>query len=472
MKFFLIAGEPSGDVIGEKLIKALKLRHPEAEFAGVGGPLMEGAGMELILPMKELTVMGIWEVMMRIPHLWRLMIGILDDIERRQPDFVITVDFPDFNFILGQKLKKRGIFKGRLVHYVAPTVWAWRPGRAKKIAQYMDGIICLLPFEPPYFEKHGLKSVFIGHPVSQENPLAGKGARFREAMNIPPHARIVGLFFGSREEELEKLGQVITEAAIYLHERFPDLYIVMPSLPQFEFNLHTITQDLRCPKYIILDQKQKKWDAFAAMEAAIAVSGTVGLELAYADVPHVIVYKTSWLNWLLIRLLVKVKYAHLTNIIVNSPVVPEFLQMRCKPEIVADKITEILKGGEEAVRQRAGFARMRDLLGLDIAEAPSDRAASFILSLKDVPPKVIAASSKSGKAQKTAPPKKTGAANPRPDMAVMTPSVISASSEGRKDVPRALYIIAAAGRFLETALQSSLSIGKSILQSAQRRTKR
>ncbi|HRQ62213.1 MAG TPA: lipid-A-disaccharide synthase, partial [Alphaproteobacteria bacterium] len=273
MKFFLIAGEPSGDVIGEKLIKALKAKHPEATFAGAGGPLMEGAGLEVVLPMRELTVMGIWEVMMRIPHLWRLMMGLLEEIETRQPDFVITVDFPDFNFILGHKLKRRGAFKGHLVHYVAPTVWAWRPGRAKKIAQYLDGLICLLPFEPPYFQKHKLKSIFIGHPVTQENPLAGKGKRFREERQIPDNARIIGLFFGSREEELEKLHRPITEAAIYLHERFPDLVVVMPSLPQFELNLNLLTQDLTCPKYLVLSNDQKKWDAFASMEAAIAVSG-------------------------------------------------------------------------------------------------------------------------------------------------------------------------------------------------------
>jgi lipid-A-disaccharide synthase len=459
MKFFLIAGEPSGDVIGEKLIRALKLKHPDAEFAGVGGPLMESAGMEVILPMRELTVMGIWEVMMRIPHLWKLMIGILEDIDRRQPDFVITVDFPDFNFILGQKLKKRGDFKGRLVHYVAPTVWAWRPGRAKKIAQYLDGLICLLPFEPPYFEKHGLKSIFIGHPVTQENPLAGKGKRFREERKIPDNARIVGLFFGSREEEFENLGKVITEAAIYLHERFPNLYVVMPTLQQFEYNLHAMTRELDCPKYIVLDNKQKKWDAFAAMEGAIAVSGTVGLELAYADVPHVTVYKTSSLNWLLVRLLVKVKYAHLANIIVNELVVPEFLQNKCKPEAVADKIAEILNGGPEkngeAARQRAGFAKMRDLLGLDVVDAPSDRAASFILALANTPPKIIAAPQKPGAAMK----KTSGA-------------VTSASSGAHKAAPQGPYTIDGAVRFLETVLQSSLSTAKSILQSVRQRIKR
>lgn len=451
MKFFLIAGEPSGDVIGEKLIRALRLQVPEATFAGVGGPLMESAGMSLILPMKELTVMGIWEVMMRIPHLWKLMMGIMEEIERQQPDFVITVDFPDFNFILGHKLKRRGEFKGRLVHYVAPTVWAWRPGRAKKIAAYLDGLICLLPFEPPYFEPHGLKSIFIGHPVTQENPLAGKGKRFREARKIPDNARIVGLFFGSREEEFENLGKTIAEAAIYLHERFPDLYIVMPTLQQFEFNLHALTRDLNCPKYIVLDNKQEKWDAFSSMEAAIAVSGTVGLELAYADVPHVTVYKTSFLNWVLIRLLVKVKYAHLCNIIVNEGVIPEFLQHKCKPEAIAAKIEEILKGGDEAKRQRAGFAKMRDLLGLDVVDAPSDRAASFILSLKDAPVKVIAA------------PKKPEAAKP---------VVTSASSSEYKAAPQGRYTIDGAVQFSESVLQSSLSTAKSILQSVQRRIKR
>lgn len=471
MKFFLIAGEPSGDVIGEKLIKALKAKHPEATFAGAGGPLMEGAGLEVVLPMRELTVMGIWEVMMRIPHLWRLMMGLLEEIETRQPDFVITVDFPDFNFILGHKLKRRGAFKGHLVHYVAPTVWAWRPGRAKKIAQYLDGLICLLPFEPPYFEKHKLKSIFIGHPVTQENPLAGKGKRFREERQIPDNARIVGLFFGSREEELEKLHRPITEAAIYLHERFPDLVVVMPSLPQFELNLNLLTQDLTCPKYLMLSNDQRKWDAFASMEAAIAVSGTVGLELAYADVPHVTVYKTSWLNWLLIRLLVKVKYAHLANIIVNEPVVPEFLQTGCKPEAIAAKIESILKGGEEKARQSAGFAKMRDLLGLDVADAPSDRAADFILSLKASKPKVIAAPPKPQAAKPAAPVKKE-AAQSGPQSAENPQPAISSFSSARTDAQRVLYIIAAAGRFLEKALQPFLSTAKSILQSAKQRTKR
>lgn len=452
MKIFLIAGEPSGDVIGEKLIKAFQRLDPSHEFFGLGGARMESAGLQSLIPMKEVTVMGIWEVLLRIPHLWKIIMGLIEEIEKTQPDIVVTIDFPDFNFYLAKTLKKRGNFKGHVVHYVAPTVWAWRPGRAKAISRFLDGLICLLPFEPPYFEKHGLASTFIGHPVTQENPLMGRGKRFREANEIPPDAKVLGLFFGSREEEYDVHGKVLQETAIYMSERFENLVLVVPTLPEFEFQAHDLTVDVPCPKYLVFDSEQRKWDAFAAMDAALAVSGTVGLELAYADIPHAIAYKTSWLNWVMIKLLVKVRYAHLANIIVDEPIVPEFLQHRCKSEKIADCLEDLLRDDANRKAQKAGFAKMRDLLGVDLVDLPSDRAVKFILEVAQ------------GKAKVTAKPRK-----PEPSTDNKAPT--SASLSERKDAPQGRYKADAAVQSAKTALQSFLSTAKSTLRSVRQRIK-
>lgn len=381
MKYFLIAGEPSGDVLGKKLILALKKEHPDAEFLGIGGPLMIEVGLEPLLNMEELTVIGIWEVIMRLPQLRKIAIGLVDEIEKAQPDAVITIDFPDFNFAVGSLLKKRKSINTKLIHYVAPTVWAWRPGRAKKVAKFLDAMLCLFPFEPEYFKKHNLNSGFVGHPIIEDKPTQGEGQKFREARGIPADAKTVGLFFGSRTSELKNMKDIIKETAIYLNERFDNIHFIVPTLEHLELDiLQTLQDGIDAPIYISHDHGAK-WDAVSACDVAVAVSGTVALEIAYAGVPHVILYKANLLTYFIIRMLAKTKFVHLANIILDKAVVPEFLQLRCKSELIADEVEKLLNEPERCQEQVQEFVNIREKLGDDQNELPSMKAAHYILKI-------------------------------------------------------------------------------------------
>lgn len=378
-KIFLIAGEPSGDVLGGNLIAAMKAQGGESiTFTGIGGEFMEAEGMESLLPMEEICVMGLWEVAGQLPRLLRLVNGVVEEIEKQQPDMVITVDLPDFNFEVGARLKKRGEYKGKIVHYVAPTVWAWRPKRAEKVSAFLDGLICLFPFEPEHFTVHGLDAVFAGHPMIENDIGSASGQVFREREGIPEDVTTLGLFFGSRAAEFKTLGKILVQTASILHEQYPDLHLVVPTLPHLEYDILQILGDIKCPSFVIKDQ-ERKWNAFKACDAAVAVSGTVGLELAYAGVPHVIAYKMHPVSWLLVKRLVKVKHAHLANILFDEEIVPEYLQGKCKPEHISRRVLRLLKLEEERAKQKEKFQQLRHQLGADDADTPSARAARFVL---------------------------------------------------------------------------------------------
>ena len=380
MKYFLVAGEPSGDVLGGKLIDAIKEQDPNAEFYGIGGAVMIKAGLNSLFPMDELTVIGIWEAVMRLPQLLKIRKGIIYEIEKIQPDAVITIDFPDFNFALARKIRANPNVKTKIIHYVAPTVWAWRPGRAKEVAKYLDAMICLFPFEPELFKKHKLPSIFVGHPITQDDPSSGSGAEFKRTHQISDDVKLLGLFFGSRQSELHNNAKVITETATYIKEQLDDVHLVVPTLESLEYEILNILNDVNITTYVESDYS-KKWDAMAACDAAIAVSGTVGLELAYAGVPHVVVYKAHPLTYLMVRLLVKVKYAHLANIILNKPLIPEFLQMRCKSELISAEVIKQLNDESIAKNMEPDFVEIRKALGSENEEKPSMKAARYILSI-------------------------------------------------------------------------------------------
>lgn len=377
MKYFLIAGEASGDIIGAKLIRALKAVDPEAEFIGIGGELMTMEGFKTLLPMSELSVMGIWEVLMRLRQLFKIRDGLVEEIEKYQPDAVITIDFPDFNFQVIKRLKARKKIKTKAIHYVAPTVWAWRPGRAKAISAYLDAIMCLFPFEPDYFKKHKLRSVYVGHPITEDEPNNGNAEEFRKSHGIDPDVKLLGLFFGSRQGELKMNAEVIKAAATYVSEQFDKLHLIVPTTKALEFDVMQLVHDIGIPAYVESDYS-KKWDAFAACDAGIAVSGTVALELAYAGTPHVVVYKTHPLTYLIVRLLARVKYVHLGNIIVNKPIVKEFIQFRCIPELVSEHVLKLMNDNDERTKQIEGFEEIRTALRSTGGEDPSSRAARFI----------------------------------------------------------------------------------------------
>ena len=380
MNIFLVAGEVSGDVLGAQLIRAIKKQRPDTSFAGVGGDLMASAGMEMRLHLSSLSVMGIWEVLGELRRLRDIVVTLCRDIEENQPEVVVTVDFPDFNFYLGKQLKKRGLYKGKIVHYVAPTVWAWRPGRARKVSKFLDGLICLFPFEPAYFTKHGLDAVYCGHPVIEEKLKPGAGEAFRKLHGIKADTKTLGLFFGSREKELANLGEILKEAAMMTAEQVKPMALIVPTLPQLEYEVLKLTEDMSIPAYVTADPA-KKWAAMQACDAAAAVSGTVGLELAYAGVPHIIAYKMSPLTWLIVKLLVKTKYAHLANIMLKKTVVPELLQTKCNSGNIRTALVKLFKQPKAAEFQKRAFAKIGTMLG----ENPSEKAAAFVLKIAGKP---------------------------------------------------------------------------------------
>lgn len=390
MKVFMIAGEDSGDALGAGLINALEDIHGDnLECMGVGGPKMKAAGFDELLPLDQISVVGIWEVLPKIPRMLKLNTAIIEEIEKRQPDVVVTIDFPDFNFILGKKLKARGKFTGKLVHYVSPSVWAWRPARAKNISAFLDGIMCLFPMELPYYTKHGLEARFVGHPVSSEDLSDVDVAEFKEVNGISPNSRTLGLFFGSRESELKNIAPIIKQAATYVNDVFGDVHTIVPTLPKMEYDVQRTLTGFNVP-VVITSNPNVKWAAFKSCDLAIAVSGTVALELAYAGVPHIIAYKVNPITALILRFMVKVKHAHLANILMDKAVVPELLQGKCNAGDIAQMVIKIYRDTAQLEAQKEEFKALHKILGGEDEKTPSMRAAEFVTEIANKP-KVAAA---------------------------------------------------------------------------------
>jgi lipid-A-disaccharide synthase len=377
-KIFVIAGEASGDALGANLMRALKAQSKEPiEFRGIGGPKMEAEGLDSLLPMEDLCVMGIWEVIWQLPRLINIVKGLVSEIEDYNPDAVVTIDLPDLNFQVASRVAKSNKTNPKLIHYVAPSVWAWRPKRADRIANFLDGVMCLLPFEPKYFLK--LRADYVGHPII-EIAHEGDGDKFREARGIPKDVKTLGVFFGSRTAEVKANRDVLKGVASLVHEIHPNLHLIVPTLPGLEYEVLKICDELEMPSQTVTDI-DAKWDAFAACDVAVAVSGTVGLELAFAKVPHVIVYKTHPMTWAVMKALVKSQYAHLVNIVLGRPVIPEYLQGKADAVNVGKAVLRLYKSEEARKAQADAAQELRKALGSDDPRTPSVRAADFVLGM-------------------------------------------------------------------------------------------
>ncbi|MBM3567944.1 MAG: lipid-A-disaccharide synthase [Alphaproteobacteria bacterium] len=373
----LVAGEPSGDVLGARLMAALKLRTMgRVRFIGVGGPLMAGQGLASLFPFSELAVVGIAEVLPRLFNLLRRMRQTAALAKRERPDVVVTIDVPGFSFEVAMLLRGAGI---PLVHYVAPTVWAWRPGRAKRIARYYDHLLALLPFEPPYFERVGLGASFVGHPVVESGAGRGQGAIFRLRHGIAETTPLLTVLPGSRRGEIARLAEPFGGALAMLKERFPGLTAAVPTVPAVAEQARAVAASWPVPSIVIEDEREK-YDAFAASRAALAASGTVALELALARLPAVVAYRINWLTHLIVRAVVKVKYANLVNLILDRPVVPELLQADCVPERLAEAVAALMIEGEERAAQLEVGERMAELLRPG-DQPPSLSAADTVLKI-------------------------------------------------------------------------------------------
>lgn len=371
---FMIAGEESGDVLGGALMVALKAQRSDLSFVGIGGDAMQAQGLSSLMPMRDLCVMGVFEIAMQLPRLLKLINAVVEEIEKAQPDIVLSIDLPDFNFRVAKLLKKRGIFKGKILHYVAPSVWAWRPGRAKYVSGFLDGLMCLFPFEPQYFEPHGLKAAYVGHPIIEQDQSPDRS--IRDALELEDGTDLIGVYLGSREQELKKHGTIFVEALNEIYEARPNSFAIIPTLPHLEFQVRNIMTDCKMPFFVISDVS-KKWNVMKSCDAALAVSGTVGLELSYMHVPHVIAYKANALTGAVVKALATTEFAHLTNIILGRAAIPEFLQGDCASETLSDAVVKLLDAKDS---QSADFASLQKALTEGSADTPSKRAADFVLS--------------------------------------------------------------------------------------------
>jgi lipid-A-disaccharide synthase len=376
---YLIAGEPSGDLLGGRLMAALRACSGGAvRFAGIGGETMRAEGLDSLFPMAELSVMGLVEVLPRLPLILRRLGETVADISCRQPDAVLTIDSWGFTGQVHKRLKKSGSTIPR-IHYVAPMVWAWKSGRTKTLARVLDLLLTLLPNEPEWFEKEGLRSVHVGHPVIESAMGQGDGPGFRARHGIAPSTPLLCVLPGSRHSEVSRLLPVFAETLGLLAARRPDLRVVVPTVETVAAEVKAASRAWPLP-VLVLQGVTEKADAFAACDVALAASGTVALELAMAGLPAVITYKVSRLSaFIATRFLgLSFKFVTLVNILVDRLVMPEFLQDDCRPERLAAAVEHLLSDADARAAQAAGARDALERLGL--GGSPSAHAAETVLA--------------------------------------------------------------------------------------------
>lgn len=386
LRVALVAGEPSGDVLGAGLMQALKRETDgRVAFSGIGGAQMAEQGLRSQVPIADLAVMGLVEILPRLRLLLRHIGETAQFLLSDPPDIVVTIDSPGFSRRVAQHLTGR---KFPLVHYVAPTVWAWRPGRARRLARLYDHLLALLPFEPPYFEVVGLPTTFIGHPAVEtiatarqaEITAAGKGQNFRQRHGIPPERQLLAVLPGSRNGEVARLLPVFSDVLARLKQQGLDLHLLMPTVETVSAQVKTAARTLPFPA-TVLETAPERYAAMIAADAALAASGTATLELGLAETPTLLAYKVNPLTAAIVRRLVSTPYAGLVNILQQREVMPEFLQANCRVDLIAPALHRLLTDASERQKQIEGCAAVAAQLGATEELMPSVRAARAVLAV-------------------------------------------------------------------------------------------
>jgi len=376
---FLVAGEPSGDALGAALMAGLRARsNGRVRFAGVGGERMTAQGLQSLIPIQDLAVMGLAEILPRAHRILRRISQTVAGIVALDPDAVVTIDSFGFNSRVARRLRRRGA-RMPLIHYSAPHVWAWRRGRARRMAEWYDHVMVLLPFEPRHFEAVGLACTHVGHPVVEEGADRGDGAAFRERHGIDRARPLLTLLPGSRVGEVRRLLPVFGAVLDRLLSRYPALAVVVPTVGGVAGEVATAVKGWPGNPILVSDAAEK-YDAFAASSLAIAASGTVALELALAGVPMIVTYRVSPLTAYLVRRLATVRFANLINLILDRPAVPELLQEDCTPDRIVAEAVRLLEDRAVRERQCADLREGLERLGLG-GVSPSLRAADCVLGL-------------------------------------------------------------------------------------------
>jgi lipid-A-disaccharide synthase len=370
----IVVGEASGDILGAALMVELRRHFPTAEFSGIGGPRMLAQGFHSYFPQDRLAVMGLIEPLKRLPELLRIRKFLREHFIQNPPAVFIGIDSPDFNIPLEGKLKESGI---KTVHYVSPSVWAWRQKRIINIASSVDLMLTLLPFEAKFYEDHQVPVEFVGHHLADAIPEVVDKVTARKTLGLPEEGRIVALLPGSRSGEVERMGELFMRTAVFCIEQDPSLQFVIPAANSDRYRqLHIeLTEYVDFPIHLLNGHSQ---EAMAAADVVLVASGTVTLEALLLKKPMVVAYKMATLSYKLLSWLVKTPYISLPNLLAGKMLVPELLQDKATPEALSAAVMNYFENPEEAQALRQTFAEMHGLLKRNASVRAADAVARLI----------------------------------------------------------------------------------------------
>ncbi|STP01284.1 Lipid-A-disaccharide synthase [Haemophilus paraphrohaemolyticus] len=378
----LVAGEVSGDILGAGLINALKLHYPNARFIGVAGEQMKKAGCETLFEMEELSVMGLAEVLKHLPRLLKRRKQVIETMLEMKPDVFIGIDAPDFNLTVEEKLKANGI---KTIHYVSPSVWAWRQNRVHKIKRATDLVLAFLPFEKAFYDKFDTPCRFIGHTMADAIALKPDRTEACEKLGLDERKRYVAILIGSRGSEIQFLAEPFLKTAQLLKEKHPDLEFLVPMVNEKrQAQLEAIKANIAPELELHILQGQAR-QAMIAAECTLLASGTAALEAMLCKSPMVVGYKMKPLTYWLAKKLVKTEYISLPNLLANAPLVPEMIQEECNPDNLAWSLNHYLSNDVESLKQKNElkhhFTDLHKLIQCD-ADAQAAQAVVDVLEQK------------------------------------------------------------------------------------------
>ncbi len=373
LRIGLVVGEASGDQLGAGLIAALQKGQPDTIFEGVGGPQMQALGCISLYPMETLSVMGLVEPLKRLPALLRMRRGLVEHFIAQPPDVFIGIDAPDFNLGIELRLKKAGI---PTVHYVSPSVWAWRQGRIKKIARAVNHMLTLLPFEADFYQRHNVPVTFVGHHLADELPLEPDMRGARAQLNLPSNTPIIALLPGSRQSEVALLGQLFLDAARLCLKENPALSFVLPAAnPARRQQIDALLAEAGDLPVKVLDGQSHL--AMEAADVVLLASGTTALEAMLLKKPMVVSYKTGWLTHAIISRMLKVPFVSLPNLLAGRELVPEVLQDDATAERLAELLLARLGDTALAIKLRSDFTKIHQQIKCN----GNEKAAEAVLSV-------------------------------------------------------------------------------------------
>jgi len=374
LRIGIVAGEPSGDYLAADLIRQIRQRIPDVEIEGVGGPLLLAAGCKLLYPMEKLSVMGLVEVAGSYLELVGIRRNLIKHFRQSPPDIFIGVDAPDFNLELEAQLHDSGI---RTVHYVSPSVWAWRQYRIHKIKRAVDLMLVLFPFEMSIYQEYRIPVSFVGHPLADRISVNPDRIAARQRLGLDPAARIIAIMPGSRKSEIERMLAIQLQTASWCADRHPELVFITSVLTdQARQIVERITLALH-PQFPLHIYQDRTDDVLAAADLALLTSGTITLEAMLHNLPMVVGYRVHWLTYRVLRMLVRAKFAALPNLLADRPLVAEFLQYDCQPEAMGAGLVRLLENSHVREELLASYAQIRNTL----QQHAGARAATAVLSL-------------------------------------------------------------------------------------------